>query len=228
MLPLKVFLPRFSPRFLAAASSVGVWVALAISAGCQGPDEFYRLKSDASQTGTAGSSSPGAGGTTGAAGTSGRGGTGGGPTGTGGAGGSARAAGAARGNTGAAGSGAGGTPGPDGGAGTAAPTGGRGGTTGGRGGATPRGRPAPAACGRSRRSRGRQCGRTRGHDRHRRAAAARQASGASGGARRHHRRSRRRHRGDERSVGRRGWEAGATDSRSRLIARPRTTHRTSA
>src|SRR6187399_2245567 len=93
----------FSRRLLAVLP----WVALAISAGCQGPDEFYRLKND-DQPGTAGSSSPGAGGTTGAAGdASGRGGTGGGPISTagtgmkGGAGGSVGASGGATGSAGA-------------------------------------------------------------------------------------------------------------------------------
>ncbi len=137
MLPLSVVLRRFV--------AVLPWVALAISVGCQGPDEFYRLKSD-DQPGTAGSSSPGAGGTTGAAGdASGRGGTGGGPTGTGGVGmkgGTGGSSGGATGNAGASGTAgsvggsSGGGAGTGGSVGGSTGTGGRGGTTGGRGGAT--------------------------------------------------------------------------------------------
>ena len=124
MLPIRFVFRRFV--------AVLPWVALAISAGCQGPDEFFRLQ-NSDQPGSAGSSSPGTGGTTGAAGT---GGTGGGPIGTAGKGGTTGSAG----TTGSGGSagGSAGTTGSGGSVGGSTGTGGiggRGGTTGGSGGA---------------------------------------------------------------------------------------------
>ena len=139
MLPLRVVFRRFAV--------VLPWVAVAISGGCQGPDEFFRLQSS-DQPGSAGSSSPGAAGTTGAAGATDTGGTGGGgPIGVAGTkGGMGGSVGGATGNAGASGSGgsvggssgAAGTTGTGGSVGGSGPagSGGRGGTTGGRGGTT--------------------------------------------------------------------------------------------
>jgi hypothetical protein len=131
MRPLRVPVRRFGFAVLSLAG-------LAIAAGCQGPDAFYRIM-DAGQPGTAGTSSPGAGGTTGAAGNA-AGGTGGSVVGVAGAAGSAAGAsgrgGAAAGTggstTGLAGTGGGSAgAGGIGGAGAGGTTGGRGGTTGG-------------------------------------------------------------------------------------------------
>jgi len=127
MLPLRVLFRRFI--------AVLPWVAFAIAAGCQGPDEFFRLQSS-DQPGSAGSSSPGTGGTTGAAGATGMGGTGGGPIGTAGKGGASGTTGTG-GSVGGSSGGAGttGTGGSVGGSSGGAGTTGTGGTTGGRGGA---------------------------------------------------------------------------------------------
>ena len=119
MLPLKVAFRRFVV--------VLPWVALAIAAGCQGPDEFFRLQSS-DQPGAAGSSSPGAAGTTGAAGDGSTAGTGGGPIGTAGRGGGSGTTGSA-GTTGAGGS-VGGSSGATGSAGTTGAGGSTGGSTG--------------------------------------------------------------------------------------------------